>query len=253
MRPTVTLIVYLLLTSFLQAHEKTTGTVDYQPLDDPQKVPVEYHLDAHQFPFEMELKKSHEKEGYNVYTVRFPSVVTTKFIENNTVHCEWYRPNGPGPFPTTVILDILGGDQKLARVQSAYLVQKGIACLFVQMAYYGPRRPPGSKVRLLMPDINHTLGAIRQTVLDVRRAGGLARLSARSGSEAAGHHWHLAGLFHGHVDRRDGTSLQKGGHCFGWWWCSRCLLRSSARGSHPNVVGSAGWHQGKAPEDRCHR
>ena len=170
MRLTVTLIAFLFLTSFLHAHEKTTGTVDYQPLDDPQKVPAEYHLDAHQFPFEMELKKSHEKEGYNVYTVRFPSAVTTKFIENNTVYCEWYRPNGPGPFPTTVILDILGGDQKLARVQSAYLVQKGIACLFVQMAYYGPRRPPGSKVRLLMPDIDHTLGAVRQTVLDVRRA-----------------------------------------------------------------------------------
>jgi cephalosporin-C deacetylase-like acetyl esterase len=69
-----------------------------------------------------------------------------------------------------VVLDILGGDQKLARVQSAYLVQKGIACLFVQMAYYGPRRPANSKVRLLMPDVDHTLGAVRQTVLDVRRA-----------------------------------------------------------------------------------
>lgn len=170
MRPFFTLIALLFLTSFLHAHEKASGTVDYQPLDDPQKVPAEYHLEAHQFPFEMELKKSHEKEGYNVYIVRFPSAVTTKVIENNTVYCEWYRPNGPGPFPTTVILDILGGDQKLARVQSAYLVQKGIACLFVQMAYYGPRRPPGSKVRLLMPDINHSLGAVRQTVLDVRRA-----------------------------------------------------------------------------------
>src|SRR6185437_4969130 len=46
----------------------------------------------------------------------------------------------------------------------------GIAGLFVQMAYYGTRRPPGSKLRLLMPDINHTLAAVRQTVLDLRVA-----------------------------------------------------------------------------------
>ncbi|MGH7171065.1 MAG: alpha/beta hydrolase family protein, partial [Gemmataceae bacterium] len=48
--------------------------------------------------------------------------------------------------------------------------QRKIAALFVQMAYYGPRRPPGSKLRLLMPDIEHSLAAIRQTVLDLRIA-----------------------------------------------------------------------------------
>jgi dipeptidyl aminopeptidase/acylaminoacyl peptidase len=41
----------------------------------------------------------------------------------------------------------------------------------VQMAYYGPRRPAKSKVRLLMPDIDHSLAAVQQTVLDVRLAG----------------------------------------------------------------------------------
>jgi dienelactone hydrolase len=45
-----------------------------------------------------------------------------------------------------------------------------VCALFVQMAYYGPRRPPGSRLRLLMPDIDHSLAAIRQTVLDLRVA-----------------------------------------------------------------------------------
>lgn len=70
-----------------------------------------------------------------------------------------------------MVLDILGGDQSLSKFQSSFLAKKGIACLFVQMAYYGPRRPAKSKVRLLMPDIDHSLGAVRQTVLDVRLAG----------------------------------------------------------------------------------
>ncbi|HQR05457.1 MAG TPA: alpha/beta hydrolase family protein [Gemmatales bacterium] len=170
MRALSSLLLLCVLATLLHAEEKVTGTVDYQPLDDPKKVPPEYHLDAHQFPYEMKLKQSHEKEGYDVYTVTFPSAVTTKYPENNTVHCEWYQPRGKGPFPATVVLDILDGSQKLTKVQSTILVQKGIACLTVQMAYYGPRRPANSKIRLIMPDIDHTLGAIRQTVLDNRRA-----------------------------------------------------------------------------------
>jgi dienelactone hydrolase len=42
----------------------------------------------------------------------------------------------------------------------------------VQMAYYGPRRPPGSRLRLLSADIPRTLAAVRQTVLDLRAAAG---------------------------------------------------------------------------------
>lgn len=178
MRTVSSLLLLGVLASLLHGQEKVTGTVDYKPLDDPRKVPTEYHLDAHQFPFEMTLKQNREKEGFNIYTVTFPSAVTTKYPSNNTVHCEWYRPIGDGPFPATVVLDILDGSQKVTKLQSTYLAQKGIACLTVQMAYYGPRRPSNSNVRLLMPDIDHTLGAIRQTVLDNRRAA--AWLASRS-------------------------------------------------------------------------
>lgn len=160
----------LLFLTLLSTTEPVTGTVAFKNYSDPAKVPETYRLDDHTFNFEMELKKDVKTFGYQVYKVRFPSPVTTRFKENNTVHCEWYRPEGTGPFPAVVVLDILGGDQSLARFQSTYLARKGIACLFVQMAYYGPRRPPGSKMRLMMPDLDHSLAAVRQTVLDVRRA-----------------------------------------------------------------------------------
>lgn len=146
------------------------GTVKFQPTGDPAKVPEVYRLDAHEFPFEMNLKHDYRGLGVEVHQVRFPSPVTTKYPENNTVHAEFYRPKGPGPFPGVVVLDILGGDQSLSRIQANYFAQHGIAALFVQMAYYGPRRPANSRVRMLMPDLDHSLAAIRQTVLDVRRA-----------------------------------------------------------------------------------
>jgi dienelactone hydrolase len=105
-----------------------------------------------------------------VFLLRFPSPVVTEYPENNTVHCEYYRPKGAGPFPGVIVLGILGGDQTLARMQAAMLAQKKIAALFVQMAYYGPRRPQGKKVRLLTADADHSMAAVRQSVLDIRCA-----------------------------------------------------------------------------------
>jgi dienelactone hydrolase len=69
-----------------------------------------------------------------------------------------------------IVLDILAGDQKLSRGIATLLAQNKIAGLFVQMAYYGPRRPTVGRVRLLSPNIPHTMDAIRQTVLDCRCA-----------------------------------------------------------------------------------
>ncbi len=161
----------LALMLFATVHEPITGTVKFVPLDDQKNVPEVYRLEPCDINYEMKLKTDHSKEGFQIFEVKFPSAVVSKYPENNTVHCLYYRPVGAGPFPATVVLDILGGDQSLSKFQSSFLAKKGIACLFVQMAYYGPRRPAKSKVRLLMPDIEHSLGAVRQTVLDVRLAG----------------------------------------------------------------------------------
>lgn len=150
------------------------GKVSFKPANDQANIPEHYRLQPHEFEFEMRLKRDVEGTGtgagIEVHDVRFPSPVESKYKENNTVHAEYYRPKGEGPFPGVIVLDILGGDQTLSRMQATLLAQKKIAALFVQMAYYGPRRPAGARIRLIMPDIEHSVNGVQQTVLDVRRA-----------------------------------------------------------------------------------
>ncbi len=146
------------------------GTVAFRPLGDQQNVPERYRLDAHAFDFELEHARPLALCKATLYRLRFPSPVVTAVPENNTVHAEYYLPEGKGPFPGVIVLDITGGDQSLSRTISMCLAQRRIACLFVQMAHYGPRRPKGSRQRLLTPNVQETLANVRQTVLDLRRA-----------------------------------------------------------------------------------
>jgi dienelactone hydrolase len=146
------------------------GTASFRVIGDQKNVPERYRLQDHTFDWEMAPKLELPNSGVQIFNVRFPSPVETVTRENNTVHAEYYRPTGKGPFPAVVVLDVTAGDQALSRGIATYLAQNKIAGLFVQMAYYPPRRPPGSELRLLSPDLAHTLAAIRQTVLDIRRA-----------------------------------------------------------------------------------
>ena len=147
-----------------------TGSFRFQPMDDQKEVPPRYRLAERTFPYELQRKTALPALGVTVYRLRYPSPVKTATPENNTVHAEYYRPKGKGPFPGVIVLDITAGDQRLSRTIASCLAQNGVAALFVQMAYYGPRRPPGSKLRLLSMNILQTLEAVRQTVLDIRRA-----------------------------------------------------------------------------------
>ena len=153
------------------------GSVRFKVIGDQKAVPEMYRLADHEFSWEMEPKLALDGTGVKVFCVRFPSPVESPVKENNTVHAEYYRPEGKGPFPAVVVLDITGGDQTLSRVIATHLASNKICGLFVQMAYYGPRRPAGSNLRLMTPDLKKTTEGVRQTVLDVRRAS--AWLEAR--------------------------------------------------------------------------
>lgn len=146
------------------------GTFRFFPTDSQEKVPERYQLEERTLDYEMSLKYRLSSSKVTVYRLRYPTALESPHSENNTVHAEYYLPDGDGPFPGTVILDVTGGDQTLSRSMSTYLARKKIACLFVQMAYYGPRRPSGTRLRLLSVDIEHSLRAVRQTVLDLRYA-----------------------------------------------------------------------------------
>jgi len=143
----------------------------FEPVADQTVLPERYRLAARSFPYSLAAYRDLPASGVIIERLTFPSPVESPFVENNTVHAEYYRPRGNGSFPAVVVLDITAGDQSLSRGIATFLAQNDIAALFVQMAYYGPRRPPGSKVRMLSTDIPRTMAAVRQTVLDVRVAG----------------------------------------------------------------------------------
>src|SRR5262245_51675701 len=146
------------------------GSFTCRPLDAPANVPLRYRLAERSFDYEMDRKLDLPALGVTVYRLRYPSPVTSPVKENNTVHAEYYRPKGPGRFPGVIVLDITGGGQQLSRHVSTYLADNGVAALFVQMAYYGPRKPKGSKKRLLSANVPQTIAAVTQTVLDLRVA-----------------------------------------------------------------------------------
>lgn len=164
------LALVLAFLTFAPDARAQTGTARFVPHDDQSKIPPRYRLESHEFAWEMTPKADWPVSGVEMFEVRFPSPVTTKYLENNTVHAEYYRPKKPGPYPAVIVLDITGGNQALSRTIARHLAQNGVAGMFTQMAYYGPRRPANSKLRLLSFDVDHTIEAVRQTVLDLRRA-----------------------------------------------------------------------------------
>jgi hypothetical protein len=171
MRP-LAFLTPLLLTAPVLADLKPAekGKIAFKAVDDQSTVAERYRLDPLEFTYQLKPKRELVVSGIEIYDLTFPSPVKTKYEENNTVHAEYYLPKGKGPFPGVIILDILDGSQVVSRALASVLAQNGIAGLCVQMPYYGPRRPAESKVRLISPNINHTMDAIRQTVLDNRCA-----------------------------------------------------------------------------------
>lgn len=177
MRLSVLIAIGVLVpSSGVRALNSSEGTVTFRPIADESKTPEAYRLDKFEFAWKMVPKLDLPICCVEIYTLTFPSPVKTAWEANNTVWAEYYRPKGDGPFPGVLVLDILGGDQNLSRTIARQLAQNGIGALFVQMAHYGPRRTPDGP-RLLSPNIDHTMAAIRQTVLDCRCAA--AWLEAR--------------------------------------------------------------------------
>jgi cephalosporin-C deacetylase-like acetyl esterase len=144
-----------------------TGQATFLPSAAEADVPAAFRMAESTFTYETQPLRA--TPNYTVEAVRFPSPVTTPDVENNTVHAEYFRPTAPGKRPAVVVLHILGADFALSRYLAARLADRGVAALFLKLPYYGERRPVGDK-RFLSPDIERSVTAMRQGVLDVRRA-----------------------------------------------------------------------------------
>jgi dienelactone hydrolase len=136
---------------------------------DKEKCPVRFRLDDHEFDYQLQWKDV-DSPLYQYGELTFPSPVKTESEQNNTVHCEYYRPKRDGKRPAVIVLHILGGDFALSRLFCHSLNESGTAALFLKMPYYGPRREPGSTRRMISPNPTETQEGLTQAVLDIRRA-----------------------------------------------------------------------------------
>jgi dienelactone hydrolase len=152
------------------------GVVQFLPSVTESSVAERFRLPAS--PFEWQARRMETvTESLEVWDVTFPSPVKTPEEANNTVHCEYYRSRLAGPRPGVIVLHILGGDFPLSRLFANALAQHGVNALFLKMPYYGPRRDPMSRRRMVSPDPRETVEGMTQAVLDIRR--GAAWLAAR--------------------------------------------------------------------------
>ncbi len=168
---------FCVLLSLISAGEPAdvrTGTVQYQPTESEDRIAPQFRLQAHQFPFRQTPLET-AATRMQMFEVTFPSPLVTPHENNNTVHCEYFRPvRGPqdahARTPGVVVLHILGGDFALSRLFCRTLAHHGVAALFVKLPYYGPRRVPGSSARMITLDPRESAAGMRQAVLDIRRA-----------------------------------------------------------------------------------
>lgn len=180
--PGVSALLLMLALDFpAAAAEPVRGRFRFEPGDDAKAgVPERYRMPARDFDYALGLRFEMPHAGVTVHDLTFPSPEKSAVPANDTVHAEYFVPKaaaGGNKVPAVVVLDILDGRGTVARGQAVWLAQHGVAALYVHMAHYGPRRPPGSKVRLMSPDLEQTFAGVRQTVLDCRAA--TAWLAAR--------------------------------------------------------------------------
>jgi cephalosporin-C deacetylase-like acetyl esterase len=147
---------------------KVVGVCNPPARTDETAIPDYYRLDSASFEWKRE--RFGGGNGLDRFNVTFPSPLVTETPQNNTVYCELFRPEGTKKVPCVIVLHIAGGDFPLARFMASSLANKGVAGLFIKLPYYGERRPPTGKARLISADLKRGLTGVRQAVLDLRRA-----------------------------------------------------------------------------------
>ena len=164
----------------LISQEVQKGVIEFRPSDQEAGVPRLFQLPAARFQWE--LKAVRQAQRHHVWALRFPSPLPSDVPVNNVVHAEYFLPASPpqggSKYPAVIVLHILGADFPLSRFMAARLADHGVAALFIQLPYYGKRKPPNSPdVKFLSSDMNRSQLAMKQGIMDIRR--GFSWLASR--------------------------------------------------------------------------
>lgn len=123
-------------------------------------------------PFEYELKELEQRDLHTVYAISFPSPVETPSETNNTVHGEFFLPNGipqDTTCPAVLINHVLAGGFDLERMMCTTLANQGVAAMFIMMPYYGLRGKHRNP-RGILENAERFITSMHQGVQDNRRA-----------------------------------------------------------------------------------
>ena len=114
-----------------------------------------------------------ESDEAQEYLVSFPSALTTKYPENNTVQVRVFIPlERPRPMPIVLVLHYWGArDLRVERSFASELSSRGIATAVMTLPYHLSRTPIGSNSgeMAIQPDTSKLVQTMTQSVLDVRR------------------------------------------------------------------------------------
>jgi len=140
-----------------------------------------FDLKPQRFEYTLELLEDNPDDSVRLYRLVFPSAFNSPFPENNVVPCEYYAPKqAHGKLESAIVLDIMAGNAVVPRGLARGLAERGVAALYMPMAYYNARRPKDrAHVRWLEDRPDHITDPPRQTVMDVRRAKAI--LASRPG------------------------------------------------------------------------
>jgi len=182
----ISFVTSLVFLPVVQAQEPQKGVIEFQPTDQEALVPQIFQQPPARFQWE--LKPVRQSQRHHVWALRFPSPLPSDVPTNNVVHAEYFLPVSPplngSKYPAVIVLHILGADFPLSRFMAARLADQGVAALFIQLPYYGKRKPPNSpEVKFLSSDLNRSQLAMKQGVMDIRR--GFAWLASRPEVDSA--------------------------------------------------------------------
>jgi len=152
----------------------TTRDRALRPSSDPalQKRLAPYEFTSDEFSWT--LRQTREGEKFTQYWLRFPSEIQVATPEYNTVWCRFWQPkDGAKRRPAAILLHWLGGSFDTLEIIGQRLAEQGIATLMLYLPGYGPRKPKetGPNEKLTRKDMEAMILGLRQSVLDVRRAG----------------------------------------------------------------------------------